>query len=225
MQNATALESVSASGNLAGSVHTRISSSLPKGRLDLDTDSVEHDLARLVLGIVEVVRQLIERQALRRVEGGRLTPEQIEKLGLTLMRLEERMDELKEHFAVGDKELGIDLGGLFEEIDAEFAGRSCLRRQPIRRKPGGLLPLRRHGRDYRLASNVRRVSGHRMQVQRAEEFGKPLEHHLDVSVRLTRKGYQSDAYARCDQADLDCRGASLIEHKVLKLRTHNIPPT
>jgi hypothetical protein len=120
MRNATALESVSASGlasgNLAGSVHTRISPSLPKGRLDLDPDNVQHDLARLVLGLVEVVRQLVEKQALRRVEGGRLTPEQIEKLGLTLMRLEERMDELKEHFGVGDKELGLDLGGLFEEL-------------------------------------------------------------------------------------------------------------
>ena len=77
---------------------------------------MQHDLARLVLGLVEVVRQLVERQALRRVEGGRLTPEQIEKLGLTLMRLEERMDELKEHFGVTGEELGLDLGGLFEEL-------------------------------------------------------------------------------------------------------------
>ena len=120
MRNAAALKSVSASGmasgNMGGSVHTRISPSLPKARLDLDTDNVQQDLARLVLGLVEVVRQLVEKQALRRVEGGRLTPEQIEKLGLTLMRLEERMDELKEHFGVGDKELGLDLGCLFEEL-------------------------------------------------------------------------------------------------------------
>ena len=120
MRNATALKSVSASGmasgNMGGSVHTRMSPSLPKARLDLDTENVQHDLARLVLGLVEVVRQLVEKQALRRVEGGRLTPEQIEKLGLTLMRLEERMDELKEHFGVGDKELGLDLGCLFEEL-------------------------------------------------------------------------------------------------------------
>ena len=67
---------------------------LPGARLDVNPNSVQHDLARLVLCLVEVVRQLMERQALRRVEGGRLTDEEIEALGLTLMRLEERMDEL-----------------------------------------------------------------------------------------------------------------------------------
>jgi len=85
-------------------------------RVDLDSDTVQHDLARLVLGLVEVIRQLIERQAMRRVEGGRLTAEQIERLGLTLMRLEERMEELKDHFGVTGEELRLDLGGIVEEI-------------------------------------------------------------------------------------------------------------
>jgi hypothetical protein len=85
-------------------------------RVALDSDTVQHDLARLVLGLVEVLRQLIERQALRRVEGGSLTEEQTERLGLTLMRLEERMDELKEHFGVTGEELGLDLSGLVDEI-------------------------------------------------------------------------------------------------------------
>jgi hypothetical protein len=92
------------------------SRALPSGRLDLNPDSVQHDLARLVLCLVEVLRQLMERQALRRVEGGRLTAEQIEALGLTLMRLEERMDELKEHFGVTGEELRLDLGGLIDDI-------------------------------------------------------------------------------------------------------------
>ena len=85
-------------------------------RLDLDPDTVQHDLARLVLCLVEVLRQLMERQALRRVEGGRLTAEQIEALGLTLMRLEERMNELKQHFGVDGEELRLDLGGLIGDI-------------------------------------------------------------------------------------------------------------
>jgi hypothetical protein len=91
-------------------------SGLLGGRVDLDSDTVQHDLARLVLGLVEVIRQLIERQALRRVEGGRLTEEQIERLGLTLMRLEGRMNELKDHFGVTGEELSLDLGGIIEEI-------------------------------------------------------------------------------------------------------------
>ncbi len=86
------------------------------GRLDLNPGTVQHDLARLVLCLVEVIRQLMERQALRRVEGGRLTADQIEALGLTLMRLEERMNELKEHFGVTGEELQLDLGGIIEDI-------------------------------------------------------------------------------------------------------------
>jgi hypothetical protein len=85
-------------------------------RVALNPESVQHDLARLVLGLVEVVRQLMERQALRRVEGGRLRPDQIEKLGLTLMKLEERMNELKEHFGLKDDELRLDLSGLIDEM-------------------------------------------------------------------------------------------------------------
>lgn len=85
-------------------------------RVALNPETVQHDLARLVLGLVEVVRQLMERQALRRVEGGRLRPDQIEKLGLTLMKLDERMGELKDHFGLKDDELLFDLSGLIDEM-------------------------------------------------------------------------------------------------------------
>ncbi len=78
--------------------------------LDLNPDTVRNDLARLVLGLVEIIRQLVERQALRRVEDGQLTDEQIESIGLTLMRLEERMQELKDYFGVPDDDLGLGLG-------------------------------------------------------------------------------------------------------------------
>jgi hypothetical protein len=81
-------------------------------RIDTDPDSVERGLVSLVLTIVELLRQLMERQALRRVDEGGLTEEQVERMGLTLMLLEERMDELREHFGLSPEDLNIDLGPL-----------------------------------------------------------------------------------------------------------------
>lgn len=83
-----------------------------KRRIDTDPDSVERGLASLVLTVVELLRQLMEKQALRRVDRGDLTDEQVEAIGLTLMRLDERMTELCEHFGVSPEELNIDLGPL-----------------------------------------------------------------------------------------------------------------
>jgi hypothetical protein len=86
----------------------------PRRRLRLQTDpeSAEKDLSALVLALVELLRQLMERQALRRVEQGNLTDEQVEKIGLTLMALEERMAELREHFGLTMEDLNLDLGPL-----------------------------------------------------------------------------------------------------------------
>jgi hypothetical protein len=81
-------------------------------RLDADPEEVERGLAQLVLTLVELLRQLMERQAVRRVEAGTLDDEQIERLGQTFMALEERMDELKEHFGLSDEDLNLDLGPL-----------------------------------------------------------------------------------------------------------------
>ena len=81
-------------------------------RVDADPENVERGLAQLVLTLVELLRQLMERQAVRRVEGGSLTDEEIERLGLTFMRLEERMAQLKESFGLEDEELNLDLGPL-----------------------------------------------------------------------------------------------------------------
>jgi hypothetical protein len=81
-------------------------------RIDADPESVERGLASLVLTIVELLRQLMERQALRRVDQGTLTGGQIEKVGLTLMSLEDRMAELREHFGLGPEDLNLDLGPL-----------------------------------------------------------------------------------------------------------------
>src|SRR4051812_44937452 len=74
-------------------------------RLEVDEESVRKSLAGLVLTIVELLRQLMERQALRRVDQGGVSDEQIEKLGLTLMALEKNMEELREHFGLTEDDL------------------------------------------------------------------------------------------------------------------------
>lgn len=81
-------------------------------RINTDPEGVERGLAQLVLTIVELLRQLMERQALRRVETGGLSDEQVERLGETLMLLAERMDELKQEFGLEDRDLNLDLGPL-----------------------------------------------------------------------------------------------------------------
>ncbi|WP_188188969.1 gas vesicle protein K [Nonomuraea sp. SYSU D8015] len=81
-------------------------------RIEADREAVERDLSRLVLTLVELVRQLVERQSIRRMEQGDLSDEQVEVLGLTLMRLEEAMTELCERFEVSPDDLNIDLGPL-----------------------------------------------------------------------------------------------------------------
>jgi hypothetical protein len=81
-------------------------------RLPLDSSKVEQGLAKLVLTIIELLRQLMERQAMRRVENDSLSDEQLEELGLTLMRLEEKMDELKIIFGLETEDLNIELGPL-----------------------------------------------------------------------------------------------------------------
>lgn len=82
------------------------------GRIDADPDSIGRDLGRLVLTIVELLRQLMERQALRRVEVGDLPEETVENLGLGLMRLEEAMADLRDYFGLQPEDLNIDLGPL-----------------------------------------------------------------------------------------------------------------
>lgn len=81
-------------------------------RLQTDAEGVERDLLKLVLTIVELVRQLMEKQALRRVDEGDLTEEQIEGLGNGLMRLEQAMEDLKARYGLTTEDLNIDLGPL-----------------------------------------------------------------------------------------------------------------
>jgi hypothetical protein len=79
-------------------------------RVAIDGDTVERDLVKLVLTIVEVLRQLMERQALRRIDEGDLTEDQEERIGVTLMLLEDRMGRLRERYRLSDQDLNLDLG-------------------------------------------------------------------------------------------------------------------
>ena len=81
-------------------------------RIDADPESVQKGLVQLVLTLVELLRQLMERQAVRRVDAGGLSDDEIERLGQTLMLLEDRMTELREHFGLEPEDLNIDLGPL-----------------------------------------------------------------------------------------------------------------
>ncbi|MFF7187586.1 gas vesicle protein K [Streptomyces sp. NPDC008222] len=83
-----------------------------QSRLDLDPDTVERDLVKLVLTVVELLRQLMERQAVRRFDTGELSEEQEERIGLTLMLLEDRMAELRERYGLRPEDLNLDLGPL-----------------------------------------------------------------------------------------------------------------
>ena len=86
-----------------------VTDTLPS-RINIDAQSVEQGLAKLVLTLIEFIRRLLEKQAVRRMEGGDLSPEQIEELGLALMRLEAKLEELKTQFGLADEDLNLDLG-------------------------------------------------------------------------------------------------------------------
>lgn len=81
-------------------------------RIDADPEKVEQGLARIVLTVVELLRRVLEHQAVRRMDGGTLSDEEIERLGLALLKLSERMEELKTTFGLTDEDLSIDLGPL-----------------------------------------------------------------------------------------------------------------
>jgi hypothetical protein len=91
--------------------HARLENALSR-RVNADPESVQRGLAQLVLTIIELLRQIMERQALRRIDGGTLTEEQVERLGQTFMELDKRMEELREEFGLTEEDLNLDLGPL-----------------------------------------------------------------------------------------------------------------
>jgi hypothetical protein len=81
-------------------------------RIDCTPENIEQGLARLVLSLIELLRRLLERQAIRRMEGGTLEDRQIEEMGLALMKLEQKIRELAQQFGLRPEDLNMDLGPL-----------------------------------------------------------------------------------------------------------------
>src|SRR5437899_11861418 len=82
------------------------------GRIDCSPENIEQGLAKLVLSILELLRQLLERQAIRRMEGQSLSEEQVEQMGEALMKLEAKIHELSSQFGLSPADLNLDLGPL-----------------------------------------------------------------------------------------------------------------
>jgi hypothetical protein len=95
---------------LRAELERRVAEETP--RWNADPEEVQRSVARLVLTLVEFLRRLFERQALRRMEDATLTPEQTEALGLALMRLEETIKDLAGRFDLTSEDLNLDLGPL-----------------------------------------------------------------------------------------------------------------
>lgn len=112
--NADALRKMLAGGDDLGPFlrHLeQIEHELPS-RVNADPENVEKGLVQLVLTLVELLRQLMERQAVRRMEGGSLNEDEIERLGQTFQKLDQRMEELRKHFGLSKEDLSLHLGPL-----------------------------------------------------------------------------------------------------------------
>jgi len=81
-------------------------------RIELKQDNVRNGLGKLVLAVVELIRELLERQAIRRMEAGSLTEAEVERLGATFLQLSKEMERLKKEFGLEDDDLNLDLGPL-----------------------------------------------------------------------------------------------------------------
>jgi hypothetical protein len=93
----------------------------PKQKISIDGEKVRNGLAQLILTVVELLRELLEKQALRRIESGALTDEQVEKLGMTFMQLKNEVEKMKDYFQLEDEDLNVNLGGLMlRDVPDEF---------------------------------------------------------------------------------------------------------
>jgi Gas vesicle protein K len=97
--------------------HLAATAGAAQQHVDVTPESVEQGLAKLVLTLIELLRQILERQAIRRMEGGSLTGEQVESMGQALMKLEQKVHELTTHFGLRPEDLNLDLGPIGKLLD------------------------------------------------------------------------------------------------------------
>jgi hypothetical protein len=97
-------------------VQAMLAKAAPDGRVRINPETAEQDLARLVLGLIAFLRQLMELQAIRQMDDGLLTPDQEERLGTTLMRSEAALHDMAARFGLGPQDLSLDLGPLGKTI-------------------------------------------------------------------------------------------------------------
>jgi uncharacterized protein YjiS (DUF1127 family) len=97
---------------IADELKQRLGSSTTPGRWNADPEDVRRSVMQLVLTLVDFIRQMMERQALRRMEEGSLSAEEIERIGVALMKLEETVHDLARQAGLDPKDLNLDLGAL-----------------------------------------------------------------------------------------------------------------
>lgn len=97
---------------IARELEARLANRGAPGRWNANPEDVRRSVMQLVLTLVELIRQLLERQALRRMNEGTLTPDEIERIGQALMQLEATVQELAEQNGLEMKDLNLDLGPL-----------------------------------------------------------------------------------------------------------------
>ena len=105
------MEALAPASDVSSAALSSVAEALPP-RLDADPAKMENGLAKLVLTLIEVLRKVLEHQAVRRMEGGNLSAAEIERLGVALLRLNDRMQDMKGIFGLTDEDLQIDLGPL-----------------------------------------------------------------------------------------------------------------
>jgi hypothetical protein len=103
-------------GDLDAALTAVFTDTAPNGAINLDPEKIEHDLARLVLTLIEFLRRLLELQAIRRMEANELTEDEEERVGLTLMRAAGQVSRLARELGVDPRELNIQLGPLGQLI-------------------------------------------------------------------------------------------------------------
>ncbi len=104
---------MTAATNTFDAVADALAAPMPAGlRVAIRPDDVRNGLGKLVLTLVELIRQLLERQAIRRIEAGSLDDDEIERLGMTFLQLDEQVTLLRKLFGLDDEDLNLDLGPL-----------------------------------------------------------------------------------------------------------------